>query len=412
MQNTIANCRSALRWATHYAVGALPVLQLLTVAACTTAEQTPALNDPSATGVVAIRDTVASCATCVIEMTKLVSLGSNTDSVLLFRTPVIARDSRGRTIAAVKDNGFQPVLVYGPDGAVERTLGRQGSGPGEHTRVEAIAITPGDSILLAHSYLRFSVFAPDGRYARGGSLPTPPNAIIPVPGGGLIINGTLQNQQRRGLPLHQLATDGSLIRSFGTDDIFGSGLSERTLAPRLIGTSFWLSERGQYRLEQVDTLGQVSRVITVATPWWFVFGTPLEVQAYFDTVRPPEEMSASADRYPPRLSYRPAFAIASVVPDGAGRLWVAHHTHVENWDTLDAEYETGTSEVRLADEMKGRMYRTVLDVIDTKRGTLLARRIIPGYGWVANDGTFIHMQYREDGIVSMDVLTLRLQGPR
>ncbi len=346
-------------------------------------------------------------------MTKIASLGRNADSVLLFRTPVVVRDSRGRTIAAVPDNGFQPVIVYRRDGTVERTLGREGSGPGEHTRVEAIAVTEGDSIVLAHSYLRFSVFSPDGRFVRGGPLPTPPHSIIHLPDGGLLINGTLRNETASGLPLHRLRPDGSLVRSFGTRDVLGAGTSaDRTLAPQLNGSSLWLSERGQYRLEQVDTLGQVSRTITVATPWWFVFATSAEAKAYFDTVRPPDQMPATAERRPSGLKYRPPFAIASVVPDSAGLLWVAHHTHVEAWDTLNADYESGTSEVRLADEMKGRMYRTVLDVLDVERGTLLARRIIPGYGWVANDGTFIYMRYREDGIVAMDVLTLRLQGIR
>ncbi len=60
--------------------------------------------------------------------------------------------------------------------------------------------------------------------------------------------------------------------------------------------------------------------------------------------------------------------------------------------------------------MKTKMFRTVLDVIDTQRGMLLARRIIPGYGWVANDGTYIQMQYNDNGVIAIDVSTLRLQA--
>ncbi len=390
----------------------LLLLHVIWLPACAGPDRTAALATTAVNGVHAIRDTVASCADCSIELMPLVSLGSSADSVLLTRTPVLVRDSRGRTIAAVPDHGFQPVVVYRPDGTVERTLGRQGGGPGEHTRVEAIAVTEGDSIVLAHSYRRFSVFAPDGRYIRGGPLPTPPHTIMHLPDGGFIINGTLRSGPASALPLHALADDGTLLRSFGTENIFGGGTSQRILAPRLVGAGFWLSERGQYRLEQVDTTGQTTRVITVATPWWFVFSTPAEVEAYFDTVRPPDDMPRSADRRPPRLARRPPFSVVSVVPDSAGLLWVAHHTHVGDWDTLDAEYDRGTSEVRLADDMKGRMFRTVLDVIDPEQRTLLARRIIPGYGWIANDGAFIHMQYREDGIVAMTISALRLHGSR
>ncbi len=358
----------------------------------------------------AIRDTIAECAACAIELTPLVSLGSESDSVLLTRTPVIARDSRGRTIAAVRDNGFEPVIVYRADGTIERTLGRHGSGPGEHERVEAIAVTEGDSVVLAHSYRRVSVFAPDGRYVRGGTLPSAPRAILYATNGDLIINASLAAGENAALPLHVVGADGMLLRSFGTEDIFGGGTSERTLAPRLDGQWFWLSESGQYRLERSDTLGRVSRVVTVATPWWYVFNSTAEVQAFFDSLPAPDEIPSGAEKRPRRLRYRPPFRIASVVPDAAGKLWVAHHTHVDNWEVLEAEYDRSSSDVRLADEMNGRMYRTVLDVIDPEQGVLIARRIIPGYGWIANDGTFIHVRYRDDGIVALDISSLALSG--
>ena len=391
--------------------GRLLVLHVIALAACVSPDPSAEPAGGSVASVHVIRDSLPSCGGCSIEMTRLVSLGSEADSVLLTRTPVLARDSRGRTIASVRDRGFEPVLIYRPDGTLERTLGGQGQGPGEHTRVEAIVVTEGDSIVLAHSFLRFSVFAPDGRYVRGGSLPTPPYEMIPIPDGGFIISGTMATAQTFGLPLHRVSADGALVRSFGTENIFPpEGPPFRALAPRLVGTTFWLSERKQYRLERVDTLGRVTRVIAVVTPWWFVFSTPAEFQAYEDSTRPPDPSRPFADPRPPRLRWRPPFGIASIVPDSAGRLWVAHHTHVSDWDKLDAEYERGTSEVRLADDMKGRMFRTVLDVIDPERGALLARRIVPGYGWIANDGTFIHMQYRENGIVAIDVSRLRLQG--
>lgn len=392
------------------AIGVSLFLFLAAFAACAAPEQASEQERSVIGGGHTVVDSVPTCTGCSIQLTPLVSLGRETDSVLLTRTPLLSRDSKGRTIAAVPDHGYQPVVVYRADGSIEGTLGRQGSGPGEHTRVEAIAVTAGDSVVLAHSYRRFSVFTSDGRWVRGGVLPTPPIAMIPLADGGLIINGTLRTEQTFGLPLHRLSADGALLRSFGTQNVFPpEGPPVRTLSPRLEGTTFWLSERSQYRLERVDTTGRTSSVITISTPWWFAFSSHAEVQAFIDSSRRPDEMEPSNERRPSRLRLRPPFGIASLVPDSAGRLWVAHHTHVEDWASLKAEYDQSTSEVRIADEMKGRMYRTVLDVIDPERGTLLARRIIPGYGWVANDGTYIQMQYRANGVVAIDISTLRLQ---
>jgi len=53
---------------------------------------------------------------------------------------------------------------------------------------------------------------------------------------------------------------------------------------------------------------------------------------------------------------------------------------------------------------------TALRSCDPARGTLLARRIVSGYCWIVNDGTYIQMQYKEDGIVAFDIAALRLRG--
>ncbi len=369
-----------------------------------------AVNDSGAR-ITVIRDTVQRCAACTIELRHVATLGSASDSVLLERTPILARDSRGRTFATVVDAGFQPIIVYSPDGRVERTIGREGKGPGEYTRVEALAMMPGDSVVLAHSTVGLTVYSPDGQYVRGGQLFARPDHIVPIADGRFVVNATVRTEQSVGLPFHYVDEGGALVRSFGTENIFPQeGPPFRAMAPFLSAGLLWISEQRQYRLELVDSVGTVSRVIAVETPWWPTFVSPEAVQAFEDSTRPPDRFVYDPTSRPNRLPYRPTFKIASILPDSSGRLWVAYHVHVSDWETLDVGYDGSTSERRLADDMKGRMYQTVVDAVDPESGMLLARRVIPGYGWMANDGAFVHIRYGEDGVISIDVSSVRLRG--
>lgn len=62
-------------------------------------------------------------------------------------------------------------LVFGPDGAWEVTLGREGEGPGEFASVGSVARLGGDSLAVWDPHRRrFSVFTPDGRHVRDVDL--------------------------------------------------------------------------------------------------------------------------------------------------------------------------------------------------------------------------------------------------
>lgn len=86
----------------------------------------------------------------------------------------------------VADPIERKLMVFDARLASMRTLGREGSGPGEYRQPDAVWALPGDSTLVTDlGNARLSVVGPDGKYARsmpitsGGGRGGPPMAIFP-----------------------------------------------------------------------------------------------------------------------------------------------------------------------------------------------------------------------------------------
>ena len=108
------------------------------------------------------------CASCRIEFTEVARFGSVRDSLSPTGTPV--RDSRGRYFA--KADGQLAVLMFDSSGALRRTFGRPGEGPGEFNRwISRIIVGRGDSIFVFHGGNRVEVFSPNLSFARRMTLP-------------------------------------------------------------------------------------------------------------------------------------------------------------------------------------------------------------------------------------------------
>ncbi len=77
--------------------------------------------------------------------------GEDDDEVLLGIVSSVLTDASGNLY--VLDAQLMQVLVFGPDGRLQRTLGRQGSGPGEFENAQQIAFLPGgDAIGVTQTF--------------------------------------------------------------------------------------------------------------------------------------------------------------------------------------------------------------------------------------------------------------------
>jgi hypothetical protein len=95
---------------------------------------------------------------------------------------------------AVADALALQIRMFSDSGAFLGAWARIGSGPGELERVDALAIAPGDSLVISNTgILRHEVFGPNGRYARTVRLPPPswlPRGVQTfawLPGGDVIV---------------------------------------------------------------------------------------------------------------------------------------------------------------------------------------------------------------------------------
>lgn len=158
--------------------------------------------------------------------------------VALFRvTDVAPLDGGG---VAVGTNTPPRALIFGPEGALAATLGREGEGPGEFAGVGSVVPLSADSIAVWDpDRRRISVFTVDGRYAREVDLsdlaPVSTRAapssemasgfthLLPSETGSLILfgEGVIDPDPNPGpgrpaLPAYRISTTGEELASFGT----------------------------------------------------------------------------------------------------------------------------------------------------------------------------------------------------
>lgn len=96
-------------------------------------------------------------------------LWTSSDTLLLSGVSLLAADSRDRLYAWDRDAGL---ILFSPEGAAIRRLGREGEGPGEYRWVSHLQVIAGDTLLVWDSGLgRLSAFELDsGRFVHDRSF--------------------------------------------------------------------------------------------------------------------------------------------------------------------------------------------------------------------------------------------------
>lgn len=101
----------------------------------------------------------------------VLSVGSLDDGeAALFDVVAVSRLAGGGW--ALANAGTKEVRIYGDDGRLEVTMGREGEGPGEFTRLSGLVVFPGDSLLAwDRGKGRGTLFTRNGQAARTVSPP-------------------------------------------------------------------------------------------------------------------------------------------------------------------------------------------------------------------------------------------------
>ena len=216
---------------------------------------------------------VPSCARCSVELKPIARLASN-DSVGLSATPNVVRDQKGRFYAIVHD--ASKVAVFGPNGRLQKLIGRKGSGPGEFSSVYRIEIVQGDTLLVFDSMLRrVNVLSPTHNFVRVSPLPIRVTDFA-VLGSHWLIHGPGTSPSMAALPLHLFTSGGVHERSVGADPQIvkpGSRVPTWRIAPSLDSRNVWAARSSVFEITKLNEAGQSVLSIVRRAPWWIPHDT-------------------------------------------------------------------------------------------------------------------------------------------
>jgi hypothetical protein len=203
------------------------------------------------------------------EITRLGSFDGPDDAFARIRG--VALDAKLRLYVA--DELSHEVRVFEPNGRLVRVIGREGRGPGEFEAPWTVAVDPTDSLWVWDDALRrFSVFSPDGAFARSFVSPQPWLVTnIRFPPSGTVLLAAFGRAD--GYGLHRLTRDGQTIDEFLR--IVVDTTIYRGLLGSLYGGSADVSPDGQivyssksrYRVAILDSAGTELRTCIGRDDW-------------------------------------------------------------------------------------------------------------------------------------------------
>lgn len=287
------------------------------------------------------------CEECTIVLEEFARIGGPADTLGLISTDAsrVQLWNEGRQVVVSPSLVPSVIAIYDLAGGSPRTIGREGGGPGEYRRIQAVVV---DSTNRFHAFAdgRETIVTPDGALIETRAAPGTPHGILSLSAGVTLLHAFVPTRDRAGYPLHLIDDNGIVTRSFGPAsrgpefdrDFF------RILAHSGPG-QFWAAQNNRYRLVRWDTSG--TRLVEVErTPSWF--------EPWDDWVGPWE------GRPPPRLT--------SVYEDDDGRVWVMLWVADDEFrpvrrDEVDIRSSIGDGDHPL--------YDTIIEVLDIETGTLL-----------------------------------------
>jgi 6-bladed beta-propeller len=338
----------------------------------------------------------ASCPRCRIALTPIATLHSANDSVQLFHHISIARDSRGRFIVTpTSDVGT--LAIYDSSGEFLRLVGARGRGPGEYQLAEVVLVTSGDSLYVFDGLaLGLTVLTPEYRYARSLHLGVRAEQALRLGDGQVVIQSRIATPERFGLPVHTLAPDGRVLRSFGSTELTippGALLAQYRLIAAASANTVWAARLDRYEVQEWSDAGELRRTL-LRDPTWFT-------RADGEEPGPPDEV-------------RPPSALRGLSPAPDGRLWVLATVARADWrpDPGLAGRDPRRGRPAPAPASLGRYLDTVVELLDPARGQLVAAQRIPGVSLgVAGPGLVYARRERPDGGETIEISRLQLVMP-
>jgi hypothetical protein len=298
-------------------------------------------------------------------------------------------DRRGRIYVTVRPPG-DLVQVFDTTGQSLGPIGRKGRGPGEYELPTAVAFGPrGDVLISDFGVGRLTTLSPDWHVLSEASQTVP--VVTVLADGRRIGTAALRDARHIGYPLHVLDEHGRITASFGADSVV-SRSGDRWALSRLAsacGSRLWTMSLDHYSIDEWDST-LTKQLELVRSPDW-----------YPHVERPDDGTLGTA----------PTPRAMAIHEDKHGRLWVLTRVRAKNWEAALGETEdVGGSRTYYPHRDPGRLFDTMIDVIDVHTRQLLVSQRVQGHFLAILSDEYL-AAYREDadGTPLLDVWRVRLR---
>jgi hypothetical protein len=211
-----------------------------------------------------------SCRNCPPSFREKAVLGSDGPGVGPLRS--VGEDGAGRFYLA-HDYSASAIAVYAPNGRFQRTIGRQGRGPGEYRRISRVHTFADTVFVYDEQERKEDAYAGSGplRFVRTRPVPLQVYAALPMRDGTLLVNSDVRAPGAVAAPFHVVGPDGQIVRSFpdggGRFRYDEAHLLSRAMA-RASDTTFWAAHETQYVLELWSVSGRKLAELDRVTNWF------------------------------------------------------------------------------------------------------------------------------------------------
>lgn len=289
----------------------------------------------------------------------MAEIGGEDDGGMLFSTVTSVSYLADGRMAVFDWHDVGRVRVHEPDGRWAFHLGQPGQGPGELSRPAFTHLDQeGNFLVIDPRRRRLTRFSEDGRAVETIRLPPVATVtrVLPLPDDRMLISGQLPTDESIGLPLHIVASDGSLVRSFGGEvsGRWDAGGFNRVTS-RASDGRVWVAPRYEYRLELWDLEGALLRTLDEEPEWFISSQEARRIPRSPDAPDPPSSMVG--------------------VWEEGGCLLVASNVARRDWpDRLEEvdEDTPGPRRYTYPGHPTERLFRTRVQVLDPETGEQLA----------------------------------------
>lgn len=339
---------------------------------------------------------VEGCRGCRITAVEVARIGRGGEHEHLDQWPQsMWQDRRGR-IFVMQSNGHVLPMVFDSSGAFLRSLGREGTGPGE-LRNAAVVFGDKSDTTFIHDWGngRLTILDPELHIVRQIPFARIALKATALSDGTILANAVTRDRARPGLPFQLFNRAGERVGVTGTGDIPMAPSTEIFFAYRVAAAregGFWaVPLKGRHLIERWTTLTSVTVFRRTGVPWFVEFSTG-----------------------PDRLNQASLVAseMRGVWEDSVGLVWtlirVADPRGPSPRDTLRNPEGVYTVARNMARE-----YDTIVEVLDPRSGRLIASQRFDGlFNWALGNGRIGSVIEHPDGGIEIAILGLTLIRPR